>query len=114
MSSKIGTIISLIFVAMMVALSMDIMCIQYLYSNLDAKSSSISYEIAKHGMLDSSFINYLNQKYKVTFICESNCEVNSPGTNIAYRLETSYKPIIISKQDMKLVVHRYAVLSFYD
>ena len=114
MSSKIGTILSLIFVAMMVALSMDIMCIQYLYSNLDAKSSSISYEIAKHGMIDDTFIDYLNNKYKVTFTCEDNCGVNSPGTNIAYRIETTYKPIIISKQEMKLAVYRYAVLSFYD
>ena len=114
MSSKIGTILSLIFVAMMVALGTDIMSIQYLYSNLDAKSSAITYEISKHQMLDRPFINYLEEKYNVDFICESNCSTASPGSSVKYRIETTYTPIIISKNKMKIAVRRYAILSFYD
>ena len=38
MSSKIGTILSLIFVSMFFLLGVDLMCLQLTLSNLDAKS----------------------------------------------------------------------------
>ena len=42
MSSKLGLILSMMFVIMFFLFGVDLICIQYVYSDLDAKSISIS------------------------------------------------------------------------
>ena len=57
MSSKIGLILSMIFVAMFFVFGIDLICIQFIYSDLDAKSITISYLISQNGGLSSDLIN---------------------------------------------------------
>ena len=49
MSSKIGTILSLIFVSIFFIFGIDLLTIQVAYANLDSKAISISYLISKRG-----------------------------------------------------------------
>ena len=115
MSSKIGTILSLIFVAMFVVLGCDIMSIQFLYSDIDAKSTTISYLISKNGRLDEFLIYQIEHTYNVEFTCVSaNCNSAKVGDIIEYQLSIQYQPIIVSKNKMTISVQRQAVLGYYS
>ena len=112
MSSKIGTILSLIFVSMFFLLGVDLMCLQLTLSNLDAKSVNISYAISQKGTIDDELINNIDQRYNVEFECLSNC---SPmyGDVVDYIITSEYNPLIISNQVMRISIKRYAVIGFY-
>ena len=43
MSSKIGTILSMLFVVLFFLFGTDLLCLQYTYSELDSKGISIAY-----------------------------------------------------------------------
>ena len=65
MSSKIGTILSMLFVVMFFLFGTDLLCLQYCYSSLDSKGITISYYISKNGRIDNDFISYLSNKYGI-------------------------------------------------
>lgn len=113
MSSKVGLILSMIFVVMFIALGVDVITIQYAYSDLDSKSMNISYLIAQHGTIDDSLIRSIEEKYHVTFECIGNC---APffGDTVDYRISTQIKPIIVSLETITISVNRSTVIGFYS
>lgn len=112
MSSKFGTLLSLIFIAFFVALSADLITIQYLYSDLDAKSTSIAYIISKYGRVTDSLIEVIEDRYNVEFTCLSHCN-SSPGDIVGFSISKQYQPVFISKNPIKLSVKRQAIISYY-
>ena len=112
MSSKIGTILSLIFVSIFFLFGVDLMCLQFTLSNLDAKSVNISYAISQKGTIDETLITQIEEKYDVEFECLSNCNPIY-GDIVDYKINSEYKPIVISKDVMKVSVKRYAVIGYY-
>ena len=112
MSSKLGTILSLIFVVFFVTLSADLISLQYLYSDLDAKSVTISYLISEHGSLDRKFLDGLELKYNVEFLAYDN---QSPlfGDEVTFVIGRTYKPLILSKETMSVQVERTTVIGYY-
>ena len=112
MSSKIGLILSMLFVAMFFLFGVDLICIQFVFSDLDAKSISISYQISQHGGLDIEFINQIEATYKVDFKCLNNCNPLF-GDIVDYQISTDYSPLIISTDVMHLTVYRSAAIGFY-
>ena len=63
MSYKIGLILSMIFVALFFAFGIDLITVQFVFSNLDAQSVAISYRISQHGTIDENLINEIENKY---------------------------------------------------
>ena len=59
MSYKIGLLLSSIFIVIFFAFGVDLLTIQFVFTDLDAKSTSISYLISKRGSLDEEFITYI-------------------------------------------------------
>ena len=59
MSSKIGLLISLIFFSLFFLLSIDIMCIQFHYSDLDSKSVFVAYDISRTEELNEEAIKQI-------------------------------------------------------
>ena len=112
MSSKFGTLLSLIFIAFFVALSADIITIQYLYSDLDAKSTSIAYIIAKYGKVSDSLVETIENRYGVEFTCLSHCN-SSPGDVVDFVISKNYQPIFVSKNEINISVHRQAIIGYY-
>ena len=112
MSSKFGTILSLLFVAFFVALASDILTIQYLYSDLDAKSTSISYIISKYGKVTDNLEATLEERYQVEFTCLNYC-ITSPGNVIDFVVSKKYKPVFISKNEITISVKRQAIIGYY-
>jgi len=112
MSSKLGTLLSLIFIAFFVLLSADLMTIQYLYSDLDAKSTSIAYIIAKNGRVTDNLIETIEDRYGVEFSCLSHCN-SSPGDIVDFSISKSYQPVFVSKNAMTITVKRQAIIGYY-
>ncbi len=112
MSSKIGTILSLIFVVFFMLLGADMMSIQYIYADLDAKGTTISYLISKHGTVDDSIVETIQTTYNVVFECLSYCD-SAVGDTVTFQISTTFNPIIMSKSDMTITVQRQAVIGYY-
>ena len=112
MSSKLGLMLSLIFVALFVAFGIDMINVQFAYSTLDSKCVAISYRIAKHGTLDNAFIANIENEFDVEFQCTGNC---SPlfGDIVTYQVSTYVTAIIISDSAMKISIERTAIIGYY-
>lgn len=111
MSSKLGTILSLFFVALFFLFGTDMITLQYTYSDLDAKATPISYLISRHGGLDRNFIRTIEYEYSVNFIC-LNEDPPLFGDTVDYIISTTYKPLIISKDEMTISIRRKTVIGF--
>lgn len=112
MSSKIGVLLSLVFVAMFTLLGCDMMSIQYVYSDLDAKAVMIGYHISKNGYVNDELIEAMESRYQVHFEY-TNPESPMYGDVFDFVISEYYQPIIISKNKMTIRVKRSAVIGYY-
>lgn len=112
MSYKISFILSMVFVVMFFLFSGDMISLQFIYSDLDAKSVTISYLISEHGGLDQPFIESIENKYNIEFVTADNY---SPlfGDEVTYVIAKTYKPLMISKETMTVSVQRTTVIGYY-
>ena len=112
MSYKVSFILSMVFVAFFVLFAGDVICLQYVYSDLDAKSVTISYLISEHGGLDETFITYIENKYNVDFVYSDNY---SPlfGDEVTYVIARTYKPLVMSQEEMQVSISRTTVIGYY-
>ena len=114
MSYKLGFILSMVFVAMFFLLAGDMVSLQFLYSDLDAKSVTISYLISKNpGRINDNFVEYIENKYNVEFVSIDN---RSPmfGDEVTYVIAEYYTPLIMSKEEMTVSVKRTTVVGYYN
>lgn len=112
MSYKIGLILSMIFVALFFLLGADLVSLQGAYSVLDSKANNISYIISRNGVIDDDFINYIETTFSVSFNCPKNLSPQF-GEKIIYEISTSYHPLVISQNEMTLVIQRMTIVGFY-
>lgn len=113
MSSKIGLILSMIFVSLFFAFGIDLIMVQVIYSDLDAKSVSISYKISQYGTIDDKLKEAIENDYEVTFVCLGNCEPKF-GDTVTFAIAKNYNPIIIKDEPMTISVKRNAVIGYYN
>ena len=113
MSSKLGLVLSMIFVTMFFAFGLDLICIQFIYNDLDAKSVAISYKISQYGTVNETLKQNIEETFEVEFNCVSNC---SPmfGDTVTYIIAKEYKPMIINKDTMTISVKRNAVIGYMN
>ena len=111
MSSKIGLLFSLVFFTMFFLLAVDVMCIQYHYSDLDNKSIVVGYELAHLVVISDDEINKIEDEYHLVVMSISTREPNF-GDVITYSVSRNYKPIIVSKEAMVLKVNRSVVVGY--
>ena len=112
MSYKVSFILSMVFVVMFFLLAGDMISLQYIYADLDAKSVNISYLISKHGSLDDAFVQGIEERYHVDFVTADNY---SPlfGDEVTYVIAKSYHPLIMSNEEMKVSLQRTTVIGYY-
>ena len=113
MSSKLGLVLSMIFVTLFFAFGLDLITIQFIYNDLDAKSVAISYKISEYGTINNSIKQNIESTFNVNFTCVSNC---SPmfGDVVTYVISKEYKSIIIDKNTMTISVERNAVIGYMN
>ena len=112
MSYKIGLMLSMIFVALFFLFGADLISLQSAFSTLDAKANNISYIISRNGIIDQAFIDYIEYTFKVDFNCEINLTPTF-GEKITYEISSNYSPLVISKEEITIVVKRMTIVGFY-
>ena len=112
MSYKVGLILSMVFVALFFLFGADLITLESTYSLLDAKANNISYIISRTGVIDSAFVNYIESTFNVDFSCPKNLSP-SFGEQIEYQISTSYRPLVISKNEMTITIKRMTIVGFY-
>ena len=113
MSSKMGLILSMVFVFMFFAMGLDLISIQFIYNDLDAKSVAISYKISNYGTVNEEIKRSIEQTFDVKFTCVDNC---SPlfGDTVTYVISKSYRPLVVSASEMNISVKRTAVIGYLN
>ena len=90
----------------------DMISLQFIYSDLDAKSVTISYLISEKGSIDNNFISYIENKYKVDFVSADNYSPNF-GDEVTYVIAKSYKPLVMSQDEMTVSIARTTVIGYF-
>ena len=112
MSSKIGLLISLMFFTMFFMLSIDMMCIQYQYSDLDSQSVVIAYEVSHLESITDENVSHIEEKHHVVIVDISNRNPEF-GDVIDIVILREYKPIIVSNSPMEIKIKRSVVIGYY-
>ncbi|HMM01028.1 MAG TPA: hypothetical protein PKC96_06835 [Bacilli bacterium] len=112
MGSKIGFILSLVFVFQTFLLGGDILSIQIIRSDLDSLSQLIAQKISKIGKLDDS-IKVIAANNQVEVKCISNCFPQF-GDQLTFTLTHYYYPLIISSEEMMISITRSVVIGYYN
>lgn len=112
MSSKVGLLLSMIFISLFFLFGADLISLQSAYTILDSKANNISYIISRNGVIDNDFISEIENTFSVAFDCPINL-YPSFGEKIVYTVSSSYKPLVISKQEMTITIQRMTIVGFY-
>ena len=112
MSSKLGVVLSMIFVIMFFLLAGDMICLSYIYASLDSKSITISYIISKSGRVDDEFLDVIEERYNVSFLTISPSNP-STGEIVDFVIYQNYQPLIIAKNEIVVKASRQAILGYY-
>ncbi len=112
MSYKVGLILSTVFIVLFFLLGMDMLTIQFAFSDLDSKSTAIAYSIAEHGLIDEDFKSFIEQKYNVEM---SNISNQYPlfGEEVDYTLSRSVKTMLVSNGNMNISIKRSAIIGYF-
>lgn len=102
----------MVFVALFFMFAGDMICLQFIYSDLDAKSVTISYLISENGTIDKRFIRRIEQKYKIYFVSIDNLNPLF-GDEVTYVIAKDYQPLMMSKDTMTVSVKRTTVIGYY-
>ena len=111
MASKMSMILSFIFVCLLIALAGDIIGVQLAYTELDDVSMSCGYIISKEGNVDKAIA--LASSKNMEFISETS---GAPmfGETYYFTLTRKYKALVMSKDEMILVINRSTVVGYYS
>ena len=112
MSSKLGLILSSIFVIIAFLFSFDVINIQFIYSDLDAKSVNITYLISRAPELDRQFWKGIYERYDVNIHCDKEGST-AFGEEINYELLQQFKPLIMSNENMTISIKRTAIVGYF-
>lgn len=112
MGSKIGFILSLLFVAQLFAIVGDMMSIQFIYTDLDALSITVGTIISKEGKLSEQTIDLVKEQgAKIVQIGDSSSLI---GSVFKYKISKNYDALIIDKETMEIAVTRSVVIGYYS
>jgi len=112
MGNKIALILSLGIVSIFFLLAGDTISLQYFYSDLDAKGTTISYLISKTGRTDDEFKKQIYDRYDVTLTFK-NTTTPKIGDVVDFAISKNFDPIIISTSTMVIKVERSAMIGYF-
>lgn len=116
MSNKLGAMLGIFMMFICFMFGVDLVAMQYNYTNMDALSTSVSYEISKNGYISKEIKKkYLNDYGLKVYPIDTNNNEQSyeEGKEYGYILEKDYSPIIISNSIIKLKIKRFTIINIY-
>lgn len=116
MGAKLGTIfgIFIIFIAFM--FGVDLVMMEYIYTDLDSMSINLNYLISKNGYITSEIKESYLSNYDVNvYPIESNNLNQSykEGYLYGYVVEKSYNPIALMDEAIVLKIQRFTVINIF-
>ena len=113
MGSKLGFILSLLFLVQLFAMVGDLMSIQFIYTNLDAVSVTAGYLISTKGQITNEVIELVKNEANATIeqIGDSPALL---GSTFEYRISKSYNAMIIDQKAIEIAVVRSVVIGYYN
>ena len=112
MSSKLGVILSSIFIVFAFLLGADLISYQVIFANLDSKSVNISYLISRSVTIDENFKTYVDRTYNVDFIC-SYYGTPAFGDSVEYVISQNFRPFMIANESVTVSVTRMTIVGYY-
>ena len=112
MSSKLGLILSMLFVTMFFAFAGDMVSLQFAYTNLDSISVTIGQLISEEKTINQTFINNVEEEFNVDFIL-LNEEEPLFGDVVNYIIKSEFRPMVISKDSITLSIQRSSIIGYY-
>ena len=112
MSSKLGLILSMLFVAMFFAFAGDMVSLQFAYTNLDSISVTIGKLISEERTISQTFIDNVESEFDVDFIL-LNEEEPLFGDVVNYIIASEFQPMVISKESITLSIQRSSIIGYY-
>lgn len=113
MGSKLGFILSLLFLVQLFAMVGDLMSIQFIYTNLDAVSVTAGYLISTKGQITNEVIELVKNEANATIeqIGDSPALL---GSTFEYRISKPYDAMIIDQKAIEIAVVRSVVIGYYN
>ena len=113
MGSKLGFILSLLFLVQLFAMVGDLMSIQFIYTNLDAVSLTAGYLISTKGQITDDVIELVKNEANATIeqIGDSPALL---GSTFEYRISKPYNAMIINQKAIEIAVVRSVVIGYYN
>jgi len=113
MGSKLGFILSLLFLVQLFAMVGDLMSIQFIYTNLDAVSLTAGYLISTKGQITDDVIELVKNEANATIeqIGDSPALL---GSTFEYRISKPYDAMIIDQKAIEIAVVRSIVIGYYN
>ena len=113
MGSKIGAILSTLFIFIAFLFASDFVMIQVNYTNLDAFSITINEKISKSGEINDELKEFVKNKIGGTITPVDVSASYEVGSFFGYYLAKEYKPIIIKNEPIEVKIKRYTVITLY-
>lgn len=113
MASKLGFILSLLFVAMIFVILGDVVAVQFIYTNMDAVSLSAGYMISKNGYITNEVVMLVENECGAS-IEAVNDSVPMYGSLYEFRIYRDYEPLFISDNTMEISIVRSIIIGYYN
>jgi len=113
MGSKLGLVLSLLFIAQLFAIAADIIGVQFVYTNLDAVSVSVGYLISQKGEITQEVIDLVHDEAKAEIV-EIGESTRRLGDVFQYSIYKDYDAFYINQGRMRVAVNRSVVIGYIN
>jgi hypothetical protein len=113
MAYKLGFLLSLFFVAEVLAFSGDLACLSTIKTSLDAVAVIASYDISLHQGISNELISLVDEEAhaKIRRIGDG---VLALGDTLVFEVYRDYSPLVISQSMMTVSVTRSAIIGYLN
>ena len=113
MGSKVGVLLSFLFVLQVLLFGGDISNVQIVHSELDALATHVAQKIGYDGYLSVNTITYVESYPDTTIRCLSGCAPRF-GDTLVFEIMRDYQPFVLQKDILTIRVERAAVIGYYN
>lgn len=113
MGSKLGLILSFLFVINVFLLGSDLINLQIIHANLDAVAMTAGHLIVEQGGITAEISAFVEERANASIFCTNNCTPRFGDTYI-YNVTTTFETIMMSQDPMVITITRSVIIGYYN
>ncbi|MCD8194814.1 MAG: hypothetical protein LUD22_00690 [Coprobacillus sp.] len=113
MSSSLGLIISMLFVAITFMFGGDLLTLQAAFTSLENAANDIAYFVAYYFDFSDEFVAYLEEMYTVKITSDTGIYGGAYGDMVDFYVTKTVDHLFIMGTEYTLTVERTAILGSY-